>query len=172
LKSLVEESRFSILSENDRQLYEELQDKVYFIDSHLTDYNSQFVRMQREQCAALFQNIGPADLDLTKEQERAIVRNGIYNQVIAAAGTGKTLTLTTRVAYLIREQNIDPDRILVVTYTNEATDEMKTRLKNHFGITGVEIRTVHSFGREIIQDDQDEDVESIGQQQKENFIDR
>jgi DNA helicase-4 len=171
LVELGEETQFSILSPNDREALEEVQDSVASIKSHFKDYNPEFVRRQREKCTPLFSEIGPNQLDLTEQQERAIIRNGIYNQVVAAAGTGKTLTLTTRVAYLIREQDVDPEKILVITYTNEATNEMKTRLEDHFDITTVDIRTFHSFGREIIQDEQDEHVESIDPLQKENFID-
>jgi DNA helicase-4 len=164
--------QFTLLSQSDRDRFEELQAHIESVKSHLDDYNPEFVQRQRKACAPLFRDIGPNALDLTEEQEQAVVRNGIYNQVIAAAGTGKTLTLTTRVAYLINEQGIDPDRVLVVTYTNEATEEMRVRLKNHFGITGVEIRTVHSFGRNIIQEAQDQYVDAIDGHEMENFVDR
>jgi len=160
------------LSRTDREEFSSLQDDVQSIERHLEDYNPEFVKRQRQKCAPLFSDIGVKNLDLTAEQERAVIRNGVYNQVIAAAGTGKTLTLTTRVAYLVEQQDIDPDRILVVTYMDEAMEEMKTRLKDHFGITEVEIRTVHSFGYSIIQDAQDEYVEAAGGHECKNYIDR
>lgn len=46
---------------------------------------------------------------------------------IAAAGTGKTHTLTHRVAYLVQEQGIDPNQILLLTFTNKAANEMLER---------------------------------------------
>ncbi len=46
---------------------------------------------------------------------------------IAAAGTGKTHTLTHRVAYLVKEKGIDPNRILLLTFTNKAANEMMER---------------------------------------------
>ena len=44
--------------------------------------------------------------------------------VIAAAGTGKTRTLTHRVAWLVLERKVDPRHILLLTFTNRAAREM------------------------------------------------
>jgi len=172
LDSVASDDRLDLLCEADQAELEELQTTLASIESHLDEYNSEFVRRQREACSTLFSDIGPENLGLTAEQERAVIRNGIYNQVIAAAGTGKTLTLTTRIAYLVTKQGVDPGQILAVTYTNEAAAEMRQRLADHFGITGVEIETVHAFGRGILQDAQEAFVETIDANKKENFIDR
>jgi DNA helicase-2/ATP-dependent DNA helicase PcrA len=53
--------------------------------------------------------------------------------VIAAAGTGKTRTLTHRVAWLVREKGIDPRRILLLTFTNRAAREMLERAAHLVG---------------------------------------
>lgn len=172
LKTIREQTQFALLSDNDRNQLDKITERRLTIDSHLTDYNKEFVQRQRKKCKSIFTDIGPSQFDLTPEQERAVVRNGIYNQVVAAAGTGKTLALTTRVAYLVDEQDLDPGRILVVTYTNEATNEMRTRLEEHFGITDVEVQTVHAFGRGIIQDAANEYVDSVDSGQIDNFVDR
>lgn len=172
LNVLSDKTQFRILAQNDSKRFRRLLNDLKSLRSHLQDYNTDFVQRQRQESKSFFTDIGPSNIDLTVEQERAVIRNGIYNQVIAAAGTGKTLALTTRVAYLINKQDIKPERILVVTYLNEATDEMETRLEDHFGITEVKIKTIHAFGREIIQDTRDGYVESIDSHQTLNFIDR
>lgn len=51
-------------------------------------------------------------------------------QIIAGPGTGKTKTLTSRVAYLLIHDKIDPRDILVMTFTNQAAKEMKTRISS------------------------------------------
>ena len=54
-----------------------------------------------------------------------------YNLVIASAGTGKTSTIVARIGYLLR-QGVDPRSILLLTFTNKAAEEMKSRLTAHF----------------------------------------
>lgn len=73
--------------------------------------------------------------------------------VLAGAGSGKTKVLTTRIAYLIKEKNIDPYNILAITFTNKAAKEMKDRIIKMLGSIGydMQISTFHSFGLFIIR---------------------
>jgi DNA helicase-2/ATP-dependent DNA helicase PcrA len=64
--------------------------------------------------------------DLNPAQREAVTHGGGPLLVIAGAGTGKTRTLAYRVAYLI-SQGVPPDRLLLLTFTRRAAEEMLTR---------------------------------------------
>ena len=67
--------------------------------------------------------------------------------VSAGAGSGKTRTLTAKIAYLISELGYNPSRILAITFTNKAAEEMKSRLETMTGLPRQNfpwIRTFHS----------------------------
>ncbi|WP_084755314.1 ATP-dependent DNA helicase UvrD2 [Pseudonocardia thermophila] len=63
--------------------------------------------------------------------------------VLAGAGTGKTRTITRRIAHLISTGHVAPGQVLAVTFTARAAGEMRTRLRG-LGIGGVQARTFHA----------------------------
>ena len=56
---------------------------------------------------------------LNDRQKEAVVNTDGPMLILAGAGSGKTKVLTTKVAYLIEEKNIDPNNILAITFTNK-----------------------------------------------------
>jgi DNA helicase II / ATP-dependent DNA helicase PcrA len=86
----------------------------------------------------------PDPLDGLDEQQRAAVcapRGPVC--VLAGAGTGKTRTITRRIAQLIRTGHVGPGQVLAVTFTARAAGELRTRLRD-LGIGGVQARTFHA----------------------------
>jgi DNA helicase II / ATP-dependent DNA helicase PcrA len=73
--------------------------------------------------------------------------------VIAGAGTGKTTVLTRRIARLIREGQARPDEILAVTYTKNAVQEMRERVREELrgtNVSGLQIATFHEYCNELL----------------------
>lgn len=90
--------------------------------------------------------------ELNEQQLAAVTAPPGPALVIAGAGSGKTRTLTYRVAYLL-EQGIPADRILLLTFTNKAAAEMMRRVSD---LLGQELRalwggTFHSIGARILR---------------------
>lgn len=68
--------------------------------------------------------------------------------VTAAPGSGKTFVFTSRIAYLIRKYGVNPSRILALTFTKNAAEQMRTRLADLVGVNiakNVHMSTFHSF---------------------------
>lgn len=83
---------------------------------------------------------------LNDEQLKAVLQTEGPVLVSAGAGSGKTRVLTYRIAYLLTELNVDPYRILAITFTNKATNEMKERVcKIREDADAVFVATFHSF---------------------------
>ena len=70
------------------------------------------------------------ELKWTEEQKQAIYEKGSNILVAAAAGSGKTAVLVERIINKIINENIDIDKLLVVTFTNAAASEMRERVLN------------------------------------------
>jgi len=65
---------------------------------------------------------------LNNEQSTAALHTKTSSLILAGAGSGKTRTLTYKIAYLLFAEHINPQHILAVTFTNKAAKEMKERL--------------------------------------------
>lgn len=84
---------------------------------------------------------------LNSEQREAVEHSGSPLLILAGAGSGKTRVITTKIAYLISQKNVDPHQILAVTFTKKAANEMKERaVALDMRAQYSQIRTFHSFG--------------------------
>jgi superfamily I DNA/RNA helicase len=81
------------------------------------------------------------------EQKKAIINSGEKTLCIAGAGTGKTTVLTKRIQFLIKYKSVDPKKILAITFTRKARQEMQERL---ISSNDVKIETFNSFCEKIL----------------------
>jgi DNA helicase-2/ATP-dependent DNA helicase PcrA len=92
-------------------------------------------------------------MDLTRQQKEAVEHMGTPALVVAGAGSGKTRTLTAKISHLI-DNGFEPERILAITFTNKAADEMKSRLMRLTGLPPYRfpwVRTYHSACLQILK---------------------
>lgn len=89
---------------------------------------------------------------LNYEQMEAVKYNKRPLFIVAGAGTGKTMTITAKVAYLISE-GMNPSQILALTFTNKAAREMRERIIEMVGPAAnmSSISTFHSFGLRFLR---------------------
>ena len=90
---------------------------------------------------------------LDPDQRAAASQIDVPLLIVAGPGTGKTRTLTHRIAYLVMECGIPPDRCLAITFTRRACAEMRERLSDLIGpqARSVTVSTFHGLGASILR---------------------
>ena len=84
--------------------------------------------------------------DLLDAQRRAAAHSGGHARLLAGPGTGKTLTLTRHICFLIAHKNVAPDKILALTFTRAAARELRQRVAAELGDEqSPTVSTLHSF---------------------------
>lgn len=91
--------------------------------------------------------------ELNERQLEAVTSTSQYLRIVAGAGSGKTRVLTYRIAFLMSELNVEPWRILAITFTNKVAQEMRSRvikMINHDD-KDLTIKTFHSFAAQFLR---------------------
>lgn len=94
-------------------------------------------------------------LELSAAQREAVLHIATPTIIAAGAGSGKTRTLTGKIAHLVGDLGYDPTRILAITFTNKAAAEMKSRLSVVTGMPMARfpwVRTFHSACFRILKE--------------------
>lgn len=92
---------------------------------------------------------------LNAEQCQAVLCVDRPLLIVAGPGTGKTRTLTHRIAWLIEQEGAAPESILAITFTNKAAEEMRQRLEQLLGVVvsqRITIKTFHAFGALLLHE--------------------
>lgn len=121
--------------------------KIYSnLEAYFQTHNSIYLKNQLLEYEDLLNNIDGKQLDY--QQKMAVLTDDKNNLIIAGAGSGKTLTISGKVKYLIESKKAKPDEILLISFTDKAVKEMSERLKR-LDIE-VQAKTFHKLGLEII----------------------
>ena len=114
---------------------------IYKLNKFINYYNDLYVE---EKCK---NNIKVGKYNLDKEQLSAIYTDELITLVVAGAGSGKTSLIVGKINYLIEKCNIKEEDILCLSFTNEAVNNLKCRLKYN-----VDVMTFHRLSLNILGD--------------------
>ncbi len=132
----------------DLKEYKRLKKIIQTVPSHL-DFRPEKTPVQKDDELTELTN-------LNKEQKQAVIHGKGPAFVVAGPGTGKTYTLCCRIAYLVQIKGVPPEKILAVTFTNKAAQEVKNRLKKILNgktnLSRFHVATFHAFGYEILRE--------------------
>ncbi len=89
------------------------------------------------------------------EQKKTIISDKKQILCLAGAGSGKPTVLTKRIEFLVKYRHCDPRRILAITFTRKARQEMMRRLKKAGNLDSVMVETFNSFSEKILRQHND-----------------
>lgn len=137
---------------DDLQL-ERFSKKMLHFDANVEIHNENFLSRKlgeyKEYFDRLLSDIDP-NISLDEEQRRAVLTDDNHCLLVAGAGAGKTTTMAAKVKYLVEKQDVNPEDIIVISYTNKAIDELKDRINKKLEIPA-KISTFHKFAYEIVK---------------------
>ena len=136
----------------DYDIYKDKLTSIILLEKDVIELNNKYIEKELKINKYFFSNIDGKSLD--EQQRKSIVIDEDNNLIIAGAGSGKTLTISGKVKYLVEKKKIKPEEILLITFTKAAANEMTERIKDKLKIN-VEASTFHSLGNRISRNFED-----------------
>jgi DNA helicase-2/ATP-dependent DNA helicase PcrA len=97
--------------------------------------------------------VSPALKGLSDEQRAAVLEGDGVFLLLGGAGTGKTTSMAHRIAYLVKDKEVDPERILAVTFTRRAAWDLKDKLSRILSekqLRSLWAGTLHTMGLRVL----------------------
>lgn len=116
---------------------------------HNTNYIEKTLIKEKEYFDNILIDIDP-NIRLDEEQRRAVITDDDHCLLVAGAGAGKTTTMAAKVKYLVEKKGINPEEIIVISYTRKAIGELQERINKGLHIPA-KICTFHAFAFDIVK---------------------
>lgn len=119
----------------------------------IANHNSKYLQKHLEAEKDYLDNvlkIVDSSISLDDEQRRVVLTDEDYILVVAGAGAGKTTTVAAKARYLVERQNVKPEQILVISYTNKAVGELRDKINKALKIPCA-VTTFHKTGYAILR---------------------
>lgn len=129
------------------------------VSSHNKEFVESSMVKQKKYLDEILFNIDK-NIVLDEDQRKVVLTDEDYCLVIAGAGAGKTTTVAAKVKYLVDKQNIKPEEILIISFTNKAVGELKDKINKALNIP-CPITTFHSAGNAILRKKSDEKLNIV-----------
>jgi DNA helicase-4 len=117
--------------------------RVVLIDK----FNEKFIQKESPLIKGILDYKG---IQNNNDQVKAIASDEDNTLLVAGAGTGKTTTILGKLAYLIERVKIQPQDILLLSFTGRAVEELSSRINQKFNGMDFKVQTFHSFGMSVI----------------------
>lgn len=125
-----------------RYMNEVRADRTIFRKNCNVEFETQELRRYKK----FFDEVLPSPLTLS--QRRAVIVNEDAELVVAAAGSGKTTTIKSKVAYLVQKGMASPQQIYVISFNKNVQEDLEGSLSSLY--PGININTFHSLGLKIL----------------------
>ncbi len=121
---------------------------IKYLDKLIDIHNTNYLKIKRKNTSIL-DNINGYPLD--EYQSNVVLSNEDATLVVAGAGSGKSLTIIGKIVYLVKCCNIKPSDILCISFTNDATINLKNNIAKNYNFD-INIYTFHKLALEILKE--------------------
>ena len=117
---------------------------------HNDKFLSSHLESDKDYLDTILAKVDP-NISLDTEQRKVVLSDEDYTLVVAGAGAGKTTTMAAKVKYLVEKKHVNPEDILVISFTNKAVGELEDKIVKGLHIN-CPVSTFHRTGYTILRE--------------------